>query len=185
MGNSSNGAFQKGTTAANLGIGLIHFGSYSGLLFSGSGYSRTPLINLSIEHGIIDNVGPGVISVGGIVGFRRASFDYANAFGSYGYKWSSTDIFVGARGIYHYALSSNPKLDTYGGLTVGVRLSNYSWKYDDSYPESLRSAASNTYTNAFSGLFVGARYNFSDNLGVFGEFGYDIALLKVGLSAKF
>ena len=180
-----SGSFQKGSTAVNLGVGLIHFGSYSGLLFSGTGYSRTPLINLSVERGIIDNVGPGVIAIGGIVGYRRASFDYSNSLYNYGYKWSSSDLFIGVRGVYHYAFSSNPKVDTYGGLTVGVRLSSYGYKYDDSYPDNLRSSASTTYTNAFSGLFVGARYNFSDNLGVFGEFGYDIALLKVGLSATF
>lgn len=179
----SNGSFQKGSTAANFGIGLLHFGSYSGLGF-GSNVSRTPLINLSVEHGIVDGVGPGVIAVGAILGYRRASYDYSDSFYSYGYKWSSSDLFLGVRGIYHYALSSNEKLDTYGGLTVGMRLSNYSWKYDDSYPTSLRSN-STTYTNAFSGLFVGARYNFASNIGVFGEFGYDIALLKVGLSAKF
>ncbi len=182
---SANTSFKKGSTAANLGIGLIHFGSYSGLLFTGSDYSRTPLINLSVEHGIIDNVGPGVISVGGIVGFRRASYTYKEFFGE-GYKWSATDVFVGVRGIYHYQLSSNPKLDTYGGLTVGVRISKYSYKWDESYPDFLRSSSdSDTYTNAISGLFVGARYNFAENIGVFGEFGYDIALLKVGLSAKF
>ena len=65
-----------------------------------------------------------------------------------------------------------------------MRLSSYSWKYDDSYPDYLRSSTS-TSTSLFSGLFVGARYNFASNLGVFGEFGYDIALVKVGLSAKF
>ncbi len=179
-----NGSFVKGSTAANLGIGLIHFGSYSGLLFSGTGYSRTPLINLSVEHGIIDGVGPGVISVGAIVGYRRASYTYKDSFYNSGFKWSSSDIFLGLRGIYHYALSSNPKLDTYGGLTVGVRVSSYGYKYDESYLGSQYNGSA-TYTNAFSGLFVGARYNFASNLGVFGEFGYDIALLKVGLSAKF
>ncbi len=182
---SDNSSFQKGTTAVNLGVGLIHFGSYSGLLFGGSGYTRTPLINVSVEHGIIDNIGPGVISVGGIAAFRRASYTYNDSFSNYGYKWSATDLFFGVRGIYHYNPSGNPKLDTYGGLTLGVRIWNNSYKYDDGYDEVLRYSGSNSYANAFSGLFVGARYNFTDNIGAFGEFGYDIALIKIGLSAKF
>ena len=183
MGMSSGGAFGVGTTAINLGVGLIHFGSYSGLAFSGSGYTRTPLINLSVERGIIDNVGPGVIAVGAIVGFRRASYTYKDAFFSSGYKWSTTDFFLGARGVYHYALTSNPKVDTYGGLTLGLRFSSYSYDYDSGY---LGLASRSTvYTSAFSGLFVGARYYFTDKIAAYGEFGYDIALLKVGLSAKF
>lgn len=166
-------------------MGLIHFGSYSGLLFSGTGYSRTPLINLSIEHGILDDIGPGVVSVGAIVGYRRASYTYKDLyFVNDGYKWSSSDIFFGVRGIYHYTLSSNPKVDTYGGLTVGVRVSSYGYNYDTSYT-GYKYTGSTTYANAFSGLFIGARYNFAGNIGAFGELGYDIALVKIGLSAKF
>lgn len=180
MGMSAgNSQFGVGNTAVNLGIGLVNFGSYSGLSFAGSGVTRTPLINLSVEHGLME-LGPGVLSIGGVVGYRRASYTYD---GLYGYKWSATDLFVGVRGIYHYQLT--PQLDTYGGLTVGLWHSSYSWKWNDGTPVDFRIGGRDSWTRAGSGLFVGARYYFTDNIGAFGEFGYDLSLVKVGLSAKF
>lgn len=52
--------FQKGTTAANLGIGL---GTALGRL----GKAR-PAISVSVDHGMWDIGGPGMISLGGSVG---------------------------------------------------------------------------------------------------------------------
>lgn len=171
---STNSTFGKGTTAVNFGIGLVGFGSYYG-----TGASVTPLLNLSIEHGIIDNVGPGVISVGGNFGFRRATYDYG--FGGSSYKWSWTDIYVGARGAYHYDLLGNDKVDTYAGLGIGARI----WKFTDPYSDQFNYSYHSSGTDIVSGLFAGARYYFTPNIGAFAEFGYDIALLKLGLSAKF
>ncbi len=35
------------------------------------------------------------------------------------------------------------------------------------------------------GVFVGAKYNFAPGFGVFGELGYDISFLRIGLCANF
>jgi hypothetical protein len=117
-----SGAFGKGNAAINLGIGLINFGSYSALS-SSADLTRTPLIILSGEYGIIDNVGPGVISVGGLVGYRSASYTWRYL--SESYKWKWTDVYAGVRGIYHYDLLHNSKVDTYGGISLGVRVSSF------------------------------------------------------------
>ena len=136
---------------------------------------------MSVEHGIIDDLGPGVISVGANLGYRRASYDYGSLFGK-NYKWSWTDIYVGVRGAYHYNLTSNPKVDTYAGLGIGTRIWTYS---DGGYYDSSGLSYKSSGVGVVSGLFAGARYYFTPNIGAFAEFGYDIALLKLGLSAKF
>lgn len=154
--------------AANLGVGLgIGYGY--GIL---GGIHSTPALSLSVERGIIDNVGPGVISVGGLVGFKRYSWDYS------GYRSSWNNFFVAARGAYHYNILENPKVDTYAGLSLGVRVESYTTNYD-------------LYRNNYgglsitSGIFIGGRYMFTDNLGAFGEVGYDMSYLKLGLTARF
>lgn len=160
--------FGVGTTAANLGVG---FGlGYGYGLFSG--IRTTPALSLSVERGIMDNVGPGVISAGGLVGFRSSTWRS----GSYRASWNN--FIVAARGAYHYNILEVPKLDTYAGISLGVRVESYSTNID---------AYSNNYggLSLTSGFFLGGRYMFTDNIGAFGELGYDMSLVKVGLSAKF
>lgn len=167
---SGGNEFGVGSMAANLGVGLgIGYGY--GVL---GGVSSTPALNLSVERGIIDNVGPGVISVGGLVGFKRTSWNYS------GYRSSWNNFFVAARGAYHYNFLENPKVDTYAGLSVGVRVESFTTNYD-----LLRDNYNYGRVAITSGIFVGGRYMFTDNLGAFGELGYDMSYLKLGLTARF
>ncbi|MCC3159965.1 hypothetical protein LJ737_22195 [Hymenobacter sp. 15J16-1T3B] len=160
--------FGVGSTAANLGVG---FGlGYGYGLFTG--IHATPALSVSVERGIVDNIGPGVIGVGGIVGYKGYSWKSGT------YKASWKNFIVAARGTYHYNILENPKLDTYAGLTLGVRIESYSTNYDV-YSSNYGGVA------LTSGVFVGARYMLTDNLGAFGELGYDMSLLKLGLTARF
>lgn len=167
---SANETFGKGSTAANLGIGF-------GLGYSYGFFTTThsiPALSLSVERGVTDQVGPGVIGVGGLVGFRSYSWKSGS------YKGSWNNYLVAVRGTYHYNLFEVPKLDTYAGLSVGVRVESYSDNWSDNY---YSSSYGGTYLT--SGIFLGARYMFTDKLGAFGELGYDMSLLKVGVTAKF
>ena len=139
-----------------------------------------PAVSLFLERGILDNVGPGTVGIGGIVAYKRASYDYNSVLGN-GRSASWTDIVVGVRGTYHYNFGTNPKIDTYAGLTLGVRVSSY--KNDYLQDAGIPYKSSSVY--GASGFFLGGRYFFTDNIGAFGEIGYDISYLKVGLSAKF
>jgi hypothetical protein len=170
---SAGETFVKGSTAVNLGIGV-------GLGY-GYGYGSIkslPAMSLSVERGFIDGIGPGTIGIGGLIGYKGYHYDYAG-----GYKSSWNNILVSARGTYHYNILENAKLDTYGGISVGVRLQTWKDTYYDSRPELKGYNSSTAYIT--SGIFVGARYFFTDNIGAFGELGYDMNYLKVGLSAKF
>jgi hypothetical protein len=165
---ASGNEFGKGSTAANLGVG---FGlGYGYGIFSG--VRSTPALSLSVERGIIDDIGPGVISVGGLVGYKSYSWKS----GSYKSSWKN--FIVSARGAYHYNILDNPKVDTYAGLSLGVRVESYSSNYYD-YDNSYGGA---TLT---SGIFIGGRYMLTDNIGAFGELGYDMSYLKLGLTARF
>ncbi|UOQ72629.1 hypothetical protein [Hymenobacter cellulosilyticus] len=96
--------FRKGTTMANLGVGLgLGYGYYGT-------FKSSPALSLSVEHGVLDGIGPGTIGVGGLVGYKSYHYDYPST----NYKATWTNIIVAARGTYHYNIFQNPKLDTYG-----------------------------------------------------------------------
>ena len=62
-----------------------------------------------MERGIVDNIGPGVISVGGLVGYKSYSWKSGT------YKASWKNFIVAARGAYHYNILNN-------GFMVGESL---------------------------------------------------------------
>ncbi|QDA60620.1 hypothetical protein [Hymenobacter jejuensis] len=166
--------FRKGTTMVNLGVGLgLGYGYYGGSLKS------TPAISVSAERGLLEGIGPGTIGVGGLIGYKGYHYDYPGT--SYKATWSN--IIVAARGTYHYNFTTNPKLDTYAGVTLGMRLEHYK----DTYYNDVLNSRNNSYGGAYltSGIFVGGRYFFTDNIGGFAELGYDMSYLKLGLTAKF
>ena len=168
---STGGAFDVGTTALNLGIGLGNrYGYGSGFL--GGSSSVSPALSLSVERGILP-LGPGVLGVGAFVGYQGARYDLGN-----GDEWKFTDLIVTLRGAFHYPVS--PQLDAYGGLGLGLRHAGVSFTGNSNFDYGVASA-----TELASGLFVGGRYFFSDKIGAFAELGYDQTYLKVGLTAKF
>lgn len=172
---SSSALFAKGTTVANLGVGAgLGYGYYGA-----GGLKSIPALSLSVERGILDGIGPGTIGVGAMVGYKGYSYDY----GGSQYKATWSNIYLGLRGTYHYDLLDNPKLDTYAGISLGVRIE----KYKDTYYDEVLGGDRYSYGGAYAypGFFVGGRYFFTDNIGGFAEFGYDMSYLKVGVSAKF
>jgi len=158
--------FQKGTTTANMGIGL-------GTTLGGLGKAR-PAVSASVDHGIWSIGGPGVISLGGYVGNTGYKYRYSG----YTAKWNYTVI--GARGAYHYnGFEKVPDLDVYGGVMLGYNIMKYS--SDDSEEHF-----SGNYDDGLGfSCFVGGRWFFSDSFGVYGELGYGVSVLNVGVTFKF
>ena len=172
---SGDNPFDVGTNAVNLGIGLGSRYSY-GLSGFGGTSSVTPAFSASFERGILA-LGPGVLGVGGIVGYQSASYDYSGYYSSGTYKDKYTDLIVMVRGAFHYPVTS--QFDAYAGVGIGVRHLGYSSNYTGLY------AADYGSTGATSGLFAGGRYYFTSNIGAFAELGYDQTYLKAGLAIKF
>ncbi len=145
------------------GIGL---GGYSYAYGSG-----LPLINIAMEKGLPERVGPGYIGVGGYLGYKHASYNYASD-----YRWSYTDILIAARGAYHPDFAHSEKLDAYAGIALGVNI----YRFNDTEDDILDS----TSTGVLWGGYLGARYMFSDKIGAYGELGYGLGYLNVGVVVK-
>jgi hypothetical protein len=161
-------AFKNGDMVGNLGLG---FGWY-GYSYFGAGVTSLPAISLSLEKGIkeISSIN-GVFSLGGIFGVKHASWSYSGSNGSY------NDIIIAARGAIHADLFKITKLDTYAGLAVGARIHNEKFPYSN--------YVNDNYTNGLFAIYFGGRYYFNDEFAVFGELGYGLGYLTLGLSYKF
>ena len=161
------GNFSLGNNVASVGIGL---GSSLGVL---GGSTSTPGISLQYERGMWDVGGPGVISLGGFIGFK--SYKYNNV---YQRKWNYT--IIGLRSAYHYNGIESSDFDVYGGAMLSYNSLNYS----DNLP--LNNIAYEPFDSYISlTLYVGGRYYFAPNVAAFAELGYGISYLNIGAAFKF
>jgi len=153
-------AFNKGDMIINAGVGIGRYISYP--LFS----NKILPISGSFEYSVTDLFdGKGGIGIGGYVAYT--------SFGDKeGLNVTVSDLIIGPRGIFHYQFIEN--LDTYAGFMVG---------YDvKSFPKSnYNLPGSELYTT----FFIGARLYITKNIGVFGELGYGVSPLQLGLCYKF
>lgn len=153
-------SFQKSDKLLNVGIGV---GTY---------YAGGLPIGASLEVGVTDQ-----ISVGGAFDYSRYGYNV----GTYRSSWNF--FYVGARGSYHLGELldlGNDKFDPYAGLTLGFRAATYTdnIKGNDAYEGTYGSGV-------YLGIHAGGRYMFNQTFGGFGELGYGVSVLKLGLTAKF
>jgi hypothetical protein len=164
-------SFAKNDNVVSLGVGfggnLYNYSYYSGM-------KRIPLLSFGYERCIIGNLfnDKSSLGVGAIVDYTSAKWD-----SKAGYTWKSTSMIIGAKGALHYAFVD--KLDTYAGFILGYNI--VSWKETGVYSGTGSSAASGIGWS----FFAGARYYFTNNIGVFGEIGWGYTLFKAGLAFKF
>ncbi len=153
---SAQAQYEKGDFLINPGISLLGYGYGYGYY---GGYTGFPALSVSVEYNVTDN-----IAVGGYGGFSTRNYKGVG-------RW--TNLGIGARGVFHAtevlndALSTSmdsEKWDIYGGLSLGYR--SVSWSYDNGYTDPYNYGSGLDY-----GLFLGTRYMFNPNLGVYGELG--------------
>lgn len=156
--------YKKGVTNLNAGVSI---GGLAGLY----GTADFPPISLGLQFGIHEK-----ISVGGIVGYSSSTYDLG--FFSTQYKWTYRYIIVGARGEYHFVDVDVKDMDLYGGVTVGYNI--VSVDEPTGYSGFYKAEAS----YLLYGFHAGARYMFSPKFGVFGELGYGIGYITLGLNVK-
>lgn len=158
--------FQKGTKVISLGLGL---GSSVGRDLTYG--SQIPTISANYEQGVWEVGGPGVISLGGYVGFKSYSYNYGSGYKS---KWNYT--IVGVRSAYHFNGLDVENLDVYGGVMLGINFVNYS---------DTNTVIGVSYGNTVDfSLYAGGRYYFSDNFAGFAEIGYGVSYLTLGVSFR-
>ncbi|MGY2131241.1 hypothetical protein ACW9KT_03380 [Hymenobacter sp. HD11105] len=168
----STPTFRKGFSIVNLGLGLISPNNGYDLF---GAVKSSPAITLSYEKGVIDGIGPGTIGLGGLIGYKRYHYDFPRTDD----KATWTDLVVMGRGTYHYNFTSDPNLDTYGGVSLGIRYNLYK---NEVSPD--RDRYNGDGLHLAYGLFAGARYYLTERFGAFGEVGYDMSYLKLGLTYR-
>lgn len=150
-------AYEQGDKLLNLGVGV-------GSQFMAAGAKGTPPVGLSLEFGMSDK-----ISVGAYAGYAGAKVETMVG------DWKYNYIIVGGRGSYHFDFGVE-NLDPYAGAILGYNIASVS---SDS---NLPTASAGGF---IWGAHAGARYFFSPRFGAFGEVGYGIAWLNVGVALKF
>ncbi len=162
----ADGPVVKGSTVFGFGFGMANRYYFSGF---------SPGVKVNLEHGIW-NAGPGVITLGGTFGYTYQGYRNTYLWGSsYNYSWSN--FIIAARSAWHHNWGVE-KLDTYAGASAGVRFNIANNGGDPANPY-------NNSVNPHFGGFIGACYYFKPSVGVFGEFGYDINFVTVGLNFNF
>jgi hypothetical protein len=162
--------FEKGNIDANLMFG--------GITFWGTGYHMSmPLISISGDYGLKDDWGPGVFGVGAYLGIASYKYKYTS---DYGFKY--TEIVFAPRATYHYQFIK--KLDTYGGVSIGIRIQRGK-EYGTYYGLGGYAPTASSSVFGLGSIFVGAKYYFTNNFAAMGEVGFGTALLNIGVSWKF
>ena len=168
----------EGVSMINLGAGFGGLYKYSGL-----GYVSTPTISLSYEMGVFPDIGPGTISIGGLIAYKSTDYDWGGLM-YYRQHWSY--LIIGGRGAYHYDFSWDKKFDPYAGFMMAYYITSYSIDSNDPLKSDPSWLLDSGYSNYIGmSFYVGGRYFFSDVFGAFVEAGYGYSFLTGGLSVKF
>lgn len=163
--------FLPGDKAINIGIGI------GSTWYSGFGYkSGFPPLSGTFEYGVTE-LGPGVLGIGGYLGF--SSYKWEDSYGGSTYGWRYSSTIIGARGNYHY--NFHEKLDTYAGMLLGFNI--ISSKATGNLPSFYDYAVSGS--SFIWSIYVGGRWYFTDSFAAFLELGYGIAWLNIGVAFKF
>ncbi len=138
-----------------------------------------PPFTASLDYGFRDDIGPGVLSLGGMVALTtyrdiRTAITWVD---DYGYK--STTGIVALRSTYHYELIR--KLDTYGGMHLGMRAER--WVEYGNFPHGAELRDGFDMHPVVS-LFAGAKYYINDKFAAMAEIGYSIAFVNLGVCIK-
>lgn len=161
----------RGDKYLNVGFGLLKM-----LPDNNSIKSSFPPIPISFEYILKDDLFEknGSLGVGGLVGYSSASEKYTY------WKHKSSRSIIGARGYIHYALVE--KLDTYGGIQVGIRSDFTKIDYDENYYYNNNEKSSEI--SPALNLFAGCRYFFNNKIAGMAELGWGISIITVGVSVK-
>jgi hypothetical protein len=167
--NAQTDIFKKGDLVFSAGVGI---GNAHGNYWSAYSKTTVPPIFITGDYCLREDLGPGNLGVGGIMAFSAYKDDYAG----WGYKYNTFTI--GVRGTYHFT-DLVPKMDLYGGVSLGADIVN-----EKGYGDYAGLEYTVNGSSALVEIFAGARYYFSDNVGVMSELGYGVAWIKLGIAFK-
>ncbi len=175
---------------AQIGKGEVVLGASVGVgntVYSGDNYtSKLIPLNLDVEVGVAENlfdVESLSLGVGALASYTQAKVDWS--LGDVKAGWRNSATILGAKGALHYNLGVE-KLDTYVSLSLGYTIaSGKAYGKAGDNKGSSDSYANENASGFYYGISLGARYWFTDFLGVNLEAGYGLSFLKAGLSFRF
>jgi hypothetical protein len=167
---------EKGSKALGFGMGLGY--SYYG----GYGVSTPWFVRAHLDIGV-GNLGPTVFSIGPMIGFGQTSYRWRPNRNNE-LRWTWTNTVIAARLALHYDFEV-PRLDTYAGFAPGIRIETFRSRWvsgkDPVYDDR------NDWGGAYpaGAFFLGAAYGLTDQISLFGEFGFGYSWANIGLQIHF
>lgn len=151
---SAQHVFNKGSVMFNAGVGAP------------SNHGIIPTLNISGEVGVIPTGDIGLVSFGGMAEFQFAHLES----NFYAEDENFVRFYVGPRAIWHLQIFNSDVFDTYAGIGGGILINGKSDHYDGN-------------VEGHADVFVGGRWMFAGNMGLFAEAGYTgLSFFKAGLT---
>ena len=172
-------AFKIGENRSAFGVG---FGWTFKERLSNSLHLPSP--NASVERSIIPFKDIGFISVGAQFGFHYGYHNGTVPLTQVDYKQSWTHVYFLPRfSLYYHEFFDEDdfpsNIDLYAGIGLG-----FNYLSHDYSPDVLLKSDRNGFNLGYN-FFAGARYYFKPNAAVFGELGYGLSFLNVGLTIRY
>jgi hypothetical protein len=146
--------FDKGSLMFNGGIGAPY------------NYGFIPTINFSGDYGVIPTGDEGVVSFGGLAEMQFADYDWNYYYGAYSGSEVKPIFYLGPRASWHLLVFESDEFDVYAGVGFGIKFwGEYNW--DDNKNDVVYDPKVGGYGEGY----VGGRWMFKDNLGLFAEVG--------------
>jgi len=164
----SQNPYKPGEHLANIGAGYGFYGT--------TGDVSTPPISAGLQFVITPEV-----SLGGLFAFTSSRYNSDILFnsGESGYvSGTYTYYMAGMRAEYHF-IEDSVNYDGYCGATIGYSFVSFSQPIN---PYSSLYSPKESY--AFFGIHGGIRYYFKPNLAFFGEVGYGVGYITLGITYK-
>ena len=108
----------------------------------------------------------GVVGIGAYAGFCTTRYNFFDN----GDHYNIYDLDIGIRGNYHFIF--HDKLDAYTGVWIGANVTSHEWDGGWEEPQDIYFAHE---SGLAAGAYVGARWFFTDNIGVNAEVGWLIS----------
>ncbi len=163
--------FTGGDKVVNLGVGIGNFIAVKD--------AKTTFMPLSLSYeycakgDLFDS--NSAFGIGALIGYYGAKYEVPNVNFGYNYNYA----LFGLRANIHYQFID--RLDTYLGGMFGYNLAVSTTYGDKNLKDIYPSAKAGGLGSA---VYVGGRYYFLEKLALFGEVGYGISPLTIGLALK-
>lgn len=158
--------------------------------YTGTTYVENPNLTLYYDNPVFKNMGPGIVSLGGMLSYKSIYSTYTDYYSGYNYQQRWDYFITGARVSYSLRpFPNNENIETYAGGMVAYYITTF--KFESNDPNSSEptdpgySLKSNNSPNFFAlSIYAGVRSWFNNHTCVWLELGYGYSSLAFGVSYR-